>query len=112
MQILEKKFGDILLVKPAEKRIDASVATEFKEKMIDRINAGIRRIILDLSGVDFIDSSGLGAIISSLKAIGNDGDLAICRVNETVMTLFRLTRMNRVFQVFSTEEEAIKALSG
>ena len=112
MQILEKKFGNILLVKPAEKRIDASAATDFKGKMIDRINAGNKRIVLDLAGVDFIDSSGLGAIVSSLKAIGNDGDLAICRINETVMTLFRLTRMNRVFQIFSTEEEAVKSLSG
>ncbi len=112
MQIQEKKIGDILLVKPVEKRIDASVATEFKGKMIDRINAGDRRIILDFSGVDFIDSSGLGAIVSSLKAIGNDGDLAICGINETVMTLFRLTRMNRVFQIFSTEQEAVKGLSG
>ena len=112
MQVQDKKIGNILVVKPSEKRIDASVATDFKEKMIDRINAGNKRIILNLAGIDFIDSSGLGAIVSSLKAIGNEGDLAICEVNDTVMTLFRLTRINRIFQIFSTEEEALKALSG
>jgi anti-sigma B factor antagonist len=112
MQIQEKKIGNILIVKPSEKRIDASMATDFKGKMIDRINAGNKRIVLDLAGVDFIDSSGLGAIVSSLKSIGDDGDLVISGINDTVMTLFRLTRMNRVFQIFSTEEEALKALSG
>lgn len=112
MQIQSKKVGNILILKPSEKRIDASVATNFKGKIIDLINAGNKRIVLNLDGVDFIDSSGLGAIVSSLKAIGNEGDLVICGISETVMTLFRLTRMNRVFQIFSTEDEALKALSG
>jgi anti-sigma B factor antagonist len=112
MQIQDKKIGNILIVKPSEKRIDASVATDFKGKMIDWINTGEKRIILNLAEVDFIDSSGLGAIVSSLKAIGNNGDLVICGISDTVTTLFSLTRMNRVFQIFSTEEEALKALSG
>ena len=111
MDMEEKKIGDILVVLPREKRIDASVSTGFKGKMVDWINQGNRRIILDLSHVDFIDSSGLGAIISSLKTIGSDGDLVICGVRETVMGLFRLTRMNRVFQIFTDESEAIEALS-
>jgi anti-sigma B factor antagonist len=79
--------------------------------MSEWIGAGNRRIVLNLSEVDFIDSSGLGAIVSSLKKIGNDGDLVICSVRETVMSLFRLTRMNRVFDILSSEEEAIGALS-
>jgi len=112
MQIQDKKIENILIVKPSEKRIDASVATDFKGKMIDWINAGNKHIVLNLAEVDFIDSSGLGAIVSSLKAIGNGGDLVICGISDTVITLFRLTRMNRVFQIFSTEEEALKALSG
>jgi anti-sigma B factor antagonist len=112
MQIQDKKIGNIFIVKPSDKRIDASVATDFKGKMIDWINAGEKRIVLNLAEVDFIDSSGLGAIVSSLKAIGSDGDLIICGISDAVMTLFRLTRMNRVFQIFSTEEEALKALSG
>ena len=111
MQIQDKKIGNILIVKPSEKRIDASVATDFKGKMIDWINSGNKRIVLNLAEVDFIDSSGLGAIVSSLKTIGNGGDLVICGISDTVITLFRLTRMNRVFQIFSTEEEALKALS-
>jgi anti-sigma B factor antagonist len=111
MQIHDKKIGEILVVKPLEKRIDASVSTGFKSIMIDWINNGNKRIVLDLSEVEFVDSSGLGAIVSSLKTIGNEGDLVICGIRETVMNLFRLTRMNRVFQIFSTDEEALKALT-
>jgi anti-sigma B factor antagonist len=111
MQLQQKKTGDVLLVKPLEKRIDAATAAEFKDKMSDWIVSGNRLIVLNLSEVDFIDSSGLGAIVSGLKKMGNNGNLVICAVRETVMSLFRLTRMNRVFEIFSSEDEAIQALS-
>jgi anti-sigma B factor antagonist len=111
MEIDEKKVGDVLVVLPREKRIDASVSTGFKGRMVDWINQGNRRIVLDLSQVDFIDSSGLGAIVSSLKTLGTEGDLVICGIRETVMGLFKITRMNRVFQIFADESEAIKALA-
>ena len=54
-------------------------------------------------------SSGLGAVISALKKIGNKGKIVICCVKETVMSLFHLTRMDRVFDIFSSEEDALKA---
>ncbi|WP_373500257.1 STAS domain-containing protein [Desulfococcus sp.] len=112
MQLQEKMMADILIVRPLEKRIDASAATEFKQKMSEWIDSGNRRIVLNLSEVDFIDSSGLGAIISGFKKIGNDGRLVICAVRESVMSLFRLTRMNRVFDIFPSEDDALRALSG
>jgi len=112
MQIHQNTNGEVLIVRPLEKRIDAATATEFKEKMSEWIGAGNRRIVLNLADVDFIDSSGLGAIVSSLKRIGTEGDLVICTVRETVMSLFRLTRMNRVFDIYPSETEAIATLSG
>jgi anti-sigma B factor antagonist len=109
MQIEGKQVDELLVVTPLEKRLDASAATDFKGKMVDWINAGHHRIVLDLSHVDFVDSSGLGAIVSCLKTLGGDGDLIICCVRETVMSLFQLTRMNRVFQIFPSQAEAIRA---
>ena len=112
MQIEGKKVGGQLVVTPLEKRLDASSAADFKGKIVDWINAGNSRIILDLSQVDFVDSSGLGAIVSCLKTLGGQGDLVICGIKETVMSLFQLTRMNRVFQIFPTQTEALKASTG
>ena len=109
MQLNEKKLSGVFIVEPLEKRIDAATATDFKQKMNEWIDSGNRRIVLNLSKVDFMDSSGLGAVISALKKIGNDGNIVICGVKETVMSLFRLTRMDRVFDIFSSEEEALKA---
>jgi anti-sigma B factor antagonist len=111
MRIEEVKIESVLVVKPMDKRIDASSAAAFKSKMADWIQGGERRIVLNLSEVEFIDSTGLGAIVSSLKAMGGEGDLVICNPRETVMSLFRLTRMNRVFQILSSGEEAVAILS-
>jgi anti-sigma B factor antagonist len=61
--------------------------------------------------VRFIDSSGLGAIVSMLKLIGREGDLVLCGVTDPVMSLFKLTRMDRVFQMFPSEHDALAALA-
>lgn len=106
MQVEDKAIGDVRVVKVYEKRLVAKVAVEFKENMLRLINQGNRSLVLDLSDVDFVDSSGLGAIVSSLKAIGRDGDLVICGLKEPVMQVFSLTRMDKVFRIFSNVEEA------
>lgn len=108
----DKVTGEILTMKPLQKRIDASSAANFKEHMVGWISEGKHHMVLDLSEVDFIDSSGLVAIVSVLKMLNPLlGDLVMCCLNETVMSLFRITRMNRVFQTFPSREAAIKALS-
>ncbi len=112
MQLEEKSVGEVLVVKPLDPRIDASSAIDFREKMVKWINSGHKHIVLDLSAVDFVDSSGLGAIVSVLKVLGDTGDLVICGLKETVMQLFRITRMHRVFRIFPSEETAVKALAG
>jgi anti-sigma B factor antagonist len=110
MQIEEKSVDNLLIVKPLEGRMDFKMANDFKERMAKFIIGGNMFIILNLSQVEFIDSSGLGAIVYSLKRMGGRGDLFICGVKETIMTMFNLTRMDKVFRIFDTEEEAVKAL--
>jgi len=112
MQLQSEKIGSVLVVKPFDRRMDASVAVDFKEKMASLINEGHDLVVLDMEGVDFIDSSGLGAIVSSLKTIGRKGDLVISGLQQTVMSMFKLTRMDRVFRIFQNRDEAVAALSG
>ncbi len=112
MRMEELKNGAALVIKPLERRIDAASATGFKNTLGAWIQKGEKLIVLDLSEVDFIDSTGLGAIVSVLKSLGDEGELIICNPRETVMSLFRLTRMNRVFQILPSVEEAVANISG
>lgn len=111
MQIEDRKEGNILIIKVYDKRMDSTTAYEFKERMSEFIAQNNDLIVLNVSEVDFIDSSGLGAIVSSLKMLGGKGDLVICGIRDTVMRMFKLTRMDKVFGIYDTEKEALTALS-
>lgn len=88
-------------------RIDAAMAIQFKEDMRDQTDSGHHRVILDLSAVDFIDSSGLGAIVAAMKQLGSGRTLDLAGLTPTVEKVFRLTRMDTVFRLFATLDDAI-----
>jgi anti-sigma B factor antagonist len=111
MRFEETRVGQVLVAKILESRISADVAASFKEDLIHYVTTGNRMIVLDMSDVTFIDSSGLGALIASLKIIGDDGELVLCGARDTVESMFKLTRMNKVFRMFGSPEEAVSSLS-
>jgi anti-sigma B factor antagonist len=111
VEIKEKSIDSITVITLVNNRLDAAEAPDFKEKLKYLIGQGKTLLVLDLSRVGFIDSSGLGAIVSCLKNLGNRGDLVISGVQDTVMDMFRITRMDRIFKIVSSEEEAVAALS-
>lgn len=111
MRLETKMDGDILIVRALESRMDAKVAVEFRAEMGRYIDNGNRRIVFNLGDINFIDSSGLGAIVSCLKHVGREGELVIAEAGETVLSMFKLTRMDRVFQIFATEKDAVKSIS-
>jgi anti-sigma B factor antagonist len=111
MRFEESKVGNVLVAKVLEGRIAADVAPRFKARLAEYISAGNSAIVLDLAAVTFIDSSGLGALVSSLKSMGMDGDLAISGAHGSVASMFKLTRMDKVFRMFGSTDEAVAALS-
>lgn len=100
----------LIVLKLAAPRLTAQNAPAFREKTSQIVAEGQTRIILDLSQVEFVDSTGLGAIVGLFKQIGNRGDLAICGLNGPVLQMFKLTRMDRVFRIFADPAEAAAAL--
>ena len=74
------------------------------------VEQGRRRIVLDLSGVEFLDSTGLGTMVSLMKALGPEGDLALAGAQAPVRKLLTLTRLDRVFRLHETPDDAERAL--
>jgi len=111
MQVEDRKEGDVLVVKLLGTRLDAKNADEFRTTISGYISGGNERIVLNMSQVDFVDSSGLGAMVAVLKSLGNENRLGICGTQESVMRMFKLTRVNKVFSIFDGETEAVHALS-
>lgn len=111
MNLETKKTSEYVCLKPLSKNIDATVSTEFKARVIDLINQGNHFFLLNLSLVEFMDSSGLGAMISILKTLKiNNGDIVLCELNKPVLNLLNLTRMNSVFKIFPNEKEGLESL--
>lgn len=89
-----------LAISLTEPRLDAVNAPAFKDAATALLSGGDNRVILDLARVDFVDSSGIGALVGLLKRIGTRGDLAITGLRPAVERAFKLTRMDRVFAIF------------
>lgn len=88
-------------------RIDAAMAIQFKEEMRQITKAAPQRVVLNLTQVDFIDSSGLGAVVASMKQLDPGSRMDLAGLSPTVSKVFRLTRMDTVFQLFPTLEAAL-----
>jgi len=111
MDVDEKVVSGLLTVTPAGPRLDAAYANTCRGRMVDRINAGHHYIIIDLSSVEFMDSSGLNALLSILNALSGEGELVLCGLQKPVASIFRLTKLDRVFSIYDDQEKAIGALS-
>ena len=103
--------GGVAVVAPTVKRLDASVAPAFKQAVVQLVEGGDTRLVLDLQNVEFLDSSGLGAMVSILKAIGGRGAVAVCNARGPVQGLFQLTRMDRVFPIAASRADAIARIA-
>ncbi len=98
--------GDVTIVTVRSERIDAASAIRFKDRMRELTEGGDGRVVLDMAAVDFIDSSGLGAIVSAMKVLGPERKLELAGLTPKVMKVFRLTRMDGVFTLHADVEAA------
>jgi len=111
MRLEVRHENDILIVTVINPRIDERAADDFKNQMFQLISEGNLKIILNIAEVNFIDSSGLGVIVASLKQLKGEGKFVICTMNDSVERMFKLTRMNKIFSLFDTENEALEYMS-
>ncbi len=99
MELVAEEQGDLLIVRAMDNRIDAAVAIQFKDKMRELLENGAVRVLLDLSRVGFLDSSGLGAVVAVRKLLGPDRVLELAGLTPSVEKVFRLTRMDSIFTI-------------
>ena len=88
--------------------VDVATAPELKERLTGLVNDGRVKLVLDLSGVDFLDSTGLGMIVSALKrARTHDGDLRIVCTESRITRLFEITGLDKALTVWPTVDAAV-----
>ena len=98
-----RKIDDTLVVRLKDsQRLNALIAEPVKVQLLEYFNKPKTRLIFDLQGVTFIDSSGFGIFLSAMKAANNNyGQFKICNVNPEVMELFKLLQFHHVFELYN-----------
>lgn len=102
MELTAEDVGAARVIRVRAERIDAAVAIQFKDQMRTLSRGASGRVLLDLGQVQFIDSSGLGAIVAAMKQLNEGQSLELVTLNPTVDTVFRLTRMDTIFVIHET----------
>lgn len=108
MNLETEHQGEIILIRVMDDRIDAASAIQFKERMREIVSTPSTRVVLDMSSVGFLDSSGLGAVVAVMKALGPIRRLELSGLTPTVEKVFRLTRMDSVFIIHKSLPEAMR----
>ena len=107
MSLKSSTQGGVQIVTVESDRIDAAMAIRFKDDMRGETESGPERVILDLSAVDFVGSSGLDAIVAAMKQLGLGGGLTSRASHRPLNKVFRLARMDSVFQFYPTLDHAL-----
>jgi len=109
MEINVDQQDKVAIAEIPVEELDASNAGELKRDMAPILEANAR-LVIDLTRLRFVDSSGLGAMLSCLRHVSaKGGDLKLCGLSRQVRAAFELVRMHRIFDIFPTREEAVRA---
>ncbi len=112
MQTIEFDVRDgVAVFRVVGDSLDAACSKPFKQE-VNELGRSHPNLVFDMEGLQFVDSSGLGAILSCLRTVSaRQGNLVLCGVGRPVQTLLELVRMTRVFDIYPSVEEATRACS-
>ncbi|MCK4857728.1 MAG: STAS domain-containing protein [candidate division Zixibacteria bacterium] len=113
MKLTSREEGAVVVLEPRGKIIGGPDATVLREQVRDLTNSGKKKIVIDLAGVDWMNSTGLGILISCLTTLRNSGgELKLARITEKIESLLTITKLVTVFDTYDSAEDAISAFSG
>jgi len=103
----------VCIVTPEMKQIDVNNSQIFSKDLKDIILRNKAAFILDLQNIGFIDSSGLGAIVSVLRDLnGLGGKMVLCNAAPAVEVLFKMVRLSQIAEIYKTKDDALFSLKG
>jgi anti-sigma B factor antagonist len=108
MHIATEKHDGKTVLSLKEERLDAHNSGDLRDRILKLLEEGDTQLIIDLAGVRFIDSSGLGALLSGYKnASLRSGSFVLTGLQPRVLSMFELTRLHRVFEIYPSVEGAL-----
>jgi len=110
MQFEVKKNGDAAILKLKEKRLDATISSELKGEFLILCDGKIASLVIDLSDVEFCDSSGLSALLIAERKMREQGGIVkLAGLQKKVMSLIKISHLDRAFSIYDSVAKALKA---
>jgi anti-sigma B factor antagonist len=104
LDVTERNGFAILAVKG---EVDVYTAPRLRERIVELVSQGKHQIVVDLEGVDFLDSTGLGVLVGGLKRLrSHDGDLSLVCTQPRILKVFEITGLTKVFSIHDTVDAA------
>jgi anti-sigma B factor antagonist len=111
MELTTEKVGNVTVVVLPGDQLDAGNAKEFKRDVTPLLEPR-GKVVFDLGELQFVDSSGLGAFLSSMRQLhATGGELKLCAMTRPVRALFELVRMHKIFDICGTRDDAIRSFA-
>jgi anti-sigma B factor antagonist len=112
MQLVCRQDGEVQVISFAGRvNLEGETSLRFKDELKAMITEGKVHVVLDLGNVGFLDSQGLGALISCLKVLRQaEGSFVLTNLSQPVEAVLRITRLIRVFDIAPTSDDAVRAL--
>ena len=110
--VSSERLDDDLGVVALSGEVDIFTAPQFKESLLELLDSGVKRLVVDLSEVTFIDSTALGVLIGGVRRVhGAGGSMTIVVTTRPVERVLSVTGLDRVFSMHATRDEAVAALA-
>jgi len=112
MKLTSREENGVVILEPKGKIMGGPDATMLYDELHDLIDQKKKRVVIDLSKVEWMNSTGLGILISGLTTLRNNGgELKLARVTDKIESLLTITKLITVFESFENVEEAVKSFS-
>ncbi len=107
LDISSHQEGDFLVI-DVRGEVDLYSAASLKEALYKAIDGGIRRLVVNMDGLEFMDSSGLGILVGALKRLsGEEGELRLVCNRDNILKIFRITGLDKVFPIHESVEASV-----
>ena len=108
MVVKDKMVGDVVVL-AVDGEINFNSSPDFRKAFLKVLDSKAKKVVINLSNVAYVDSSGLATLVEALQKIkGAGGRLRLTNLSTKVKSLFEITKLEKLFEIFSTEEEALK----
>ena len=110
MKLTDRVQNNIVVLEPKGKIMGGPDASLLHDKLYELIESDRKKIVIDLAGVEWMNSTGLGILISSYTTLrNNDGELKLANVTDKIQSLLTITKLVSVFDAHDSVEEAVKS---